>query len=348
MGAVVVALQRFTHDPERFEGVTAKDWVTRWMGRPAWEGMWGPMLRGKFGERADEIAMVWLWSKWMLRRQVKGQEARGEKLGYPRGSWETLLEALRQRIEAGGGRVLIDRPAAELRLAGDGRFEVVPGAPESFRKGLDPREFERAPEQAETYDAAIATVAGDVFARLCDPALRERLGPDYLTRCETIENRGALCLVLELDRRFSPFYWTNVFDPRCPFIGVIEHTNFVPEDRYGGRRFVYVANYLDNDDPLMSMTMDEVLDAYDDGLRLIQPQWSREWIRNAWLFREPHGQPVVTLGYRERLPSLQTPVPGLVLANIQQVYPEDRGTNYAVRIGGDAARTLGSADGGTV
>jgi hypothetical protein len=95
------------------------------------------------------------------------------------------------------------------------------------------------------------------------------------------------------------------------------------------------------------MTMDEVLDVYDYGLRLIQPQWSRDWIRNSWLFREPHGQPVVTLGYRERLPSLQTPVPGLVLANIQQVYPEDRGTNYAVRIGGDAARTLTAADAST-
>jgi protoporphyrinogen oxidase len=347
MGAVVVALQRFSRGPARFERVTAKEWVIRWMGRPAWDGMWGPMLRGKFGERADQIAMVWLWSKWMLRRQVKGQEAKSEKLGYPRGSWETLLAALQQRIEEGGGRVLIDRPAAELRLLDDGRFQVVPGVPESFRNGLDPREYPRAAELAETYDAAVATVAGDVFAKLCDPALRERLGQDYLQRCETIENRGALCLVLEIDRQFSPYYWTNVFDPRCPFIGVIEHTNFAPLDRYGGRRFVYVANYLDNDNPLMSMTMDEVLDVYDYGLRLIQPQWSRDWIRNSWLFREPHGQPVVTLGYRERLPSLQTPVPGLVLANIQQVYPEDRGTNYAVRIGGDAARTLTAADAST-
>jgi hypothetical protein len=83
-----------------------------------------------------------------------------------------------------------------------------------------------------------------------------------------------------------------------------------------------------------------VIDAYGDGLRLIQPAWSRDWIKQSWIFREPHGQPVVTLGYRERLPALQTPVPGLVLANIQQVYPEDRGTNYAVRIGTDAARTL--------
>jgi protoporphyrinogen oxidase len=340
MGAVVVALQRFSNDPARFEGVTAKEWVTRWMGRAVWESFWGPMLRGKFGERADEIAMVWLWSKWMLRRQVQGEEARGEKLGYPRGSWETLLAALARKIESGGGRVLIDRPAAELGLAADGRFRLVPAEPGSFRTGLDPRGFRRDEESAATYDAAVVTVGGDLFAQLCTPELREQLGEDYLRRCETIESRGALCLLLELDRRFSPFYWTNVIDERCGFIGVIEHTNFAPLDWYDGRRFVYVANYLANDDPLMSLTMDELIAAYDDGLRLIQPDWSRDWIRQAWMFREPHGQPVITLGYRERLPALATPVPRLVLANIQQVYPEDRGTNYAVRLGDDAAATL--------
>ena len=340
MGALVVALQRLSRDPARFEQVTAKEWVMRWMGRAVWERFWGPMLRGKFGERADEISMVWLWSKWMLRRQVLGEEARGEKLGYPRGSWETLLEELQRRIESGGGRVLIDRPVAELGLTADERFRIVPGQPGSFRTGLDPAAFPRDEQSAQEYDAVIVTVAGDLFLDLCTPELRERLGDDYARRCATIESRGALCLLLELDRQFSPFYWTNVFDERLPFIGVIEHTNLAPVEWYDGRRFVYVANYLANDDPLMSVTMDELIDAYDSGLRLVQPNWSRDWIRQAWMFREPHGQPVVTLGYRERLPSLATPVSRLVLANIQQVYPEDRGTNYAVRLGDDAAAAL--------
>ena len=340
MGAVVVWLQHFSKNPEPFERVTAREWVTKRMGKAAWDGIWGPMLRGKFAERADEIAMVWLWSKWMLRRQVKGGEARGEKLGYPRGSWETLLAELQRRIEAGGGRVLIDRPAAELSQGTDGRFRVVPGAPDSFRRGLDPHAFDALENEEEAYDGVIVTVAGDLFVQLCDHGLRGALGADYVERCTQIESHGALCLVMELDRQFSPFYWTNVFDERCHFIGVIEHTNFVDPERYDGRRFVYVANYLPNDDPLMSKSMDEVIDAYDEGLRLIQPEWSRDWIVRSWLFREPHGQPVVTLGYADRLPELQTPVPRLVLANIQQVYPEDRGTNYAVRIGTDAARTL--------
>ncbi len=89
--------------------------------------------------------------------------------------------------------------------------------------------------------------------------------------------------------------------------------------------------------------MDEVLDRYEPGLRKINPAFERGWIKNAWMFREPAAQPIVTLGYGERIPPLQTGVPKLILANTTQVYPEDRGTNYAVRIGGDAAATLLSA-----
>ncbi len=74
--------------------------------------------------------------------------------------------------------------------------------------------------------------------------------------------------------------------------------------------------------------------------RRINPAFDPSWILNRWMFREPAAQPVVTVGYHERIPPLQTGVPGLVLANPTQIYPEDRGTNYAVRLGDDAARAV--------
>jgi protoporphyrinogen oxidase len=152
-----------------------------------------------------------------------------------------------------------------------------------------------------------------------------------------VEYHAALCLVLELDRRFTPFYWTNVADRELPFVGVIEQTNFVEPEAYGGRRFVYVANYVAQDDPLLTLTQDELIERYEPGLRQMNEAFSRDWIRRAWLFKEPSAQPIVTVGYRERIPPLDTGVPGLVLANTTQVYPEDRGTNYAVRLGREAA-----------
>jgi protoporphyrinogen oxidase len=339
MGLAVVWLQRRHKDVAPFHDVTARDWVRRAMGPQAWEKVWGPLLHGKFGSRADDIAMAWLWGKLTGRRQIKGREARQELLGYPRGSFETLYVRLRDEIERGGGRVLVDRPAARIARVEEGGFEVAAGAPESFRRGLDPRAFEVAGE-AERYDAVVATVPSDVFEELLEPGLAADLGEEYLDRVRRTEYQTALCLVLELDRRFGRFYWLNVADRELPFIGLIEHTNFVEPERYGGRRFLYVANYLEDGDPLLSLSPGELLEEYTPGLRRVNPGFTAGWVKRKWLFREPAAQPIVPTGYVRRIPPLRTPVPGLVLANTTQIYPEDRGTNYSVRLGDQAVEAL--------
>ena len=341
LGAAVVALQRFAGDPAPFERVTARAWIERWMGRQAWEEVWGPLLRGKFGARADDIAMVWLWSKLRLRRSIRGEDARQERLGYPRESWEALFAALARSIEGAGGRVLTDRPAASVSRPDDGagRLRVTAGAPGSFRHGHDPRAFDRT-EAAEDYDAVLATVPNDVFERLLDPGLAGEVGEAYLARLRSVEYFTALCLLLEVERPLSRFYWTNVADRALPFVGLIEHTNFIEPERYGGRRFLYVANYLPHGHPLLDLDAGALLAAYEPGLRAVNPAFARGWVRRAWRFAEPAAQPIVTVGYAERLPPLRTPARGLLLANTTQVYPEDRGTNYAVRLGGAAARAV--------
>ena len=234
------------------------------MGEQPYEKVWGPLLRGKFGDRADDISMAWLWGKLTMRRKLEGKEARQELLGYPSRSWEPLFHELQSRIEAGGGRVLIDRPAARIAQRPDG-FDVTAGAPGSFRRGHDPQAFE--PAGTETYDAVVATVPNDVFERMLDLPL-----PDaYLERMRSIEYHTALCLLLELDRQFSPYYWTNIADPELPFVGLVEHTNFVEPERYDGRRFLYVANYLAPGDPLLELDPEQLIERYTPGLRKVNP-----------------------------------------------------------------------------
>jgi protoporphyrinogen oxidase len=342
MGAAVLLLQR-RHRVEPFELITARAWIQRYMGREVWENVWGPLLRAKFGERADAIAMAWLWSKLTLRRELKGEDARHELLGYPRSSFETILAALAAAIERAGGRVLIDRPVAHLERDADG-FSIRIGAPESFRRGHDPRDYDVL-DGAVRYDAVIATVPSEVFLQLLDDRLIARMRADYKRRVRASEYHTALCLVLELERSMTRYYWTNVIDPELPFCGLVEHTNFVEPERYDGRRFAYVANYVGPDDELLELAPDELLTAYEPGLRRLNTGFSRDWVRQRWLFKEPHAQPIVTIGYRDRMPALDTGIPGLVLANTTQIYPEDRGTNYSVRLGWDAAATLLSQPG---
>jgi protoporphyrinogen oxidase len=191
----------------------------------------------------------------------------------------------------------------------------------------------------------VATVPSDVFLALLTPRLAERIGGAYLERVGAIEYFTALCLLLELDRQFSPFYWTTIADPGLPFVGLIEQTNFAPPERYGGRRFLYVANYRTAGDPLLDLDADALIERYLRGLRRVNPDFSPDWIKQRWLFREPAAQPIVTVGYGDRMPPLDTGMPGLVLANTTQIYPEDRGTNYSVRLADDAvAALLGDAD----
>lgn len=327
MGFAVVMLQRRGKAVEPFESITIKDWVQRNMGRQAWTAVWGPLLRGKFGDRAELISMSWLWAKLRSRR---GEDAGKEKLVYPRGSFEVIFRRLQERIEQQGGRVLIDRPASRIERDGDSGFLVEAGAPGSFRRGHDPRSFETVGEP-ERYDTVIATVPTDIFEQLLGPGLRAEVGEQWLARAGSIEYFEALCLLVELDRQFHPHYWTNVADEDMRFIGVIEQTNLVGPEHYGGRRFMYVANYLPRGHELLSLSMDELWDAYEPGLRRINPDFTRDWVKRSWRFREPAAQPVVLPNYRERMPPYGTGATGLLMANTTQVYPEDRGTNYAVR-----------------
>ena len=70
---------------------------------------------------------------------------------------------------------------------------------------------------------------------------------------------------------------------------------------------------------------------------MLNRSFQRSWVRRAWVFREPAGQPIVGVGYRDLIPPRLTPVAGLQLVNTTQIYPQDRGINFAVRDGELAA-----------
>ncbi|MEA2347955.1 MAG: hypothetical protein QOG62_1742 [Thermoleophilaceae bacterium] len=343
MGLAVVLLQRRGRDVTPYEGITIRQWVDKNMGHEVYAKIWGPLLRGKFGDRADQISMSWLWAKLMNRRQTSGKEAKEELLVYPKNSFESMFVAMRDRIQERGGRVLIDRPAARIARAGDGGFLVTASAPDAWRTGHDPRNYPTDGEP-ERYDAVIAALPSDIFEQLLDDGLRAEVGPEYIGKMNSIEYFEALCLILELDREFCPYYWTNVVDPELRFIGLIEQTKLIPLERYNGRHFLYVANYLPRGHELMALDMEQLLDVYEPGLKKVTPSFERSWIKKSWLFKDPAAQPVVLPNYRDRMPPLQTPAPGLLMANTTQVYPEDRGTNYAVRIGEEVVAELLSAD----
>ena len=151
---------------------------------------------------------------------------------------------------------------------------------------------------------------------------------------------AAVLIVLVLNKPLSHVYWLNVADRTIPFVGVIEHTNLIGPEHYGGKHIAYLSNYLSTDHPLYSMSHDELLAEYAPHLKKINPDFNPDWIETSYHHRVDGAQPIIGANYSQRIPDHRTPYAGLYLANNTQVYPEDRGTNYNVRMGKEVARMM--------
>jgi len=316
IGVVTAYLQRVKRW-QRFETVTAHDWLRRALGKRAYDRTLGAQLRAKFGRYHDQVAMVWFWGKIWLRTTSRRSPLETEKLGYIMGSFNVLIAAMAEGARAAGATLEVGREPDALRQTATGAWEVT------------------LPDEVVTCDAIVATVPSPVLMRLVPD-----LAADYRARLSGLTYEAAAVALLQLDRPLSSIYWLNIADPELPFTGIIEHTNFISADHYGGKHFVYLSTYLEPDNPFFTMPEAELIDAYLPYLRRINPEFERGWIEQWWVFRERSAQPIVTLNYRDKIPPHRTGLPGLYLANTSQIYPEDRGTNYSVRLGNRIAELV--------
>jgi protoporphyrinogen oxidase len=316
VGLVTAYLQR-VRDWKKYEGVTAHEWLQRALGKRAYDRTFGAQLRAKFGSYYDKVPMVWFWGKIWLRTTSRRSPLEQEKLGYFDGSFQVMVDALVRACEDAG---------VDIRRVG-----LI---------GLEQRDDEtwhaiEAQGDTVTVDSILATVPSGVFQRLAPP-----LPADYAAKLDALEYEAAVVAILELDKPLSDVYWLNVADDDLPFTGIIEHTNFIDPSAYGGRRFVYLSKYMEPDHPYFTMSDEEVIDAYLPHLKKVNPDFDRSWIRNTWVFRERAAQPIIPMHYSTQVPEHRTPLRNLYLANTTQIYPEDRGTNYSVRLGEDVARIM--------
>jgi len=311
MGLFALHLRRQA-DGSGYESVTAAEWVKRYMGTGAYDAVWGPLLRGKFGDAHDELAMVWLWNKIHLRFASRKGVDQKEQLGYLMGSFGVYIDELEKRLRASDLAQVHTGQAVQEIVVEDGRA-----------RGLLLDGGERA-----DFDAVIACMPALAFEKLAP-----KLPDEYRQKLTGVRWQGAICYVMALKRSLSPIYWLNISDDEIPFLAVIEHTNFIEPERYGGHHIVYLSNYLHQDHPYFRMDIDEIEGEYLPHLKKINPEFSPDWIAERWLFKGPHAQPVVTKGYRERIPEHRTPVPGLYLATMSQIFPQDRGQNYSIELG---------------
>ncbi len=303
------------------EDQTADYWLRERLGGKAYEKVWAPLLKGKFGEYYDKIGMPWFWSK-IQTRFASRQGIRGrEMLGYPNGSFDTIFDKLKSEIESRDGEIHISTPVEQI--------EVLDGV----SKALIARGPDGEPIREE-FDTILSTVPSFSFPDLVD------LPDDYKKRLTDVHYLAAVVVVLELDRPLTDFYWMNIADPDVPFLGLIEHTNMLPKEWYSGKNILYLTNYLDRKDPVYNMSQDELLDLYLPHLSKFNPEFDRSWIKKVHYNALSAAQPIIGTNYLKSIASHRTPVKKLYLANTTQIYPEDRGTNYSFKMGRELASTI--------
>ena len=335
LGLVGLYLRRRA-DYQRYEDVTARDWIRRYAGERIYNTVWGPLLNGKFGNEAANVGMVWFWGKIFVRFASRAGLRQREKLGYIHGGFSTMTDALAERIRAHGGTLHVGQPVQSI-LVEDGRVVglEVKRVRGRLREEQDKASSNSGPTERHLFDAVVCTAPSYELARMAP-----EITGDYAERLNALRYQAAVVMVFVLRRSLSPIYWLNMSDLEMPFVAAIEHTNFIPPEEYGGRHILYLSNYVAQDDPLVRMRPDEVLARFVPALQRINPEFDPSWVERRYLFKDEAAQPIVTPGYGRRILEHRTPITGLYLANTSQIYPEDRGSNYSIRLGQTAARLV--------
>ncbi len=287
----------------KLEKHTADAWLTRWLGKRAYEAVWRPMLIGKFGEEYyRDINLAWLWARIKSRTM---------KLGTFEGGFQAFLDLLAERVQAQGATLALDAPVTQVTPNPDGTLTLA------------------TPSGPVVVDHCIATTAPRLLARIA-PQL-----PDaYKAQLTGLKSLGAVVMVLTLTQRLTEHYWFNLpKEAGFPFLALVEHTNFLPREHYGGDHILYCGDYLPPDHEHFQLSPEALLERFLPALARFNPAFDRSWVKQTWVWRAEYAQPVPLLNHSRNIPAIQTPMAGLWLASMSQVYPWDRGTNYAVELG---------------
>jgi protoporphyrinogen oxidase len=313
--AAATGVQLFRPDRARLDRTPVSVDGPRWFGRRGYDTLWRPLLEAKFGEHADAIAMAWLVAR--IRQRGGARKATGDRLGYLRGGLGTLAQAYAARLVADGVDLRTSTRVRALRPTAEG-WEVDVEGPDGPARLAAP--------------VVIACVSGLILERVV------ALPPGYASAMRAIPYRGIVCVLLELSRPLSPYYWVNVTDRLgLGCVGIIEHTNFIPPERYGGRTLVYLAHYVDRDGPTWSATPEQLVEAVIPAMHALNPAFERDWIVDTHVNRDPFAQPVPKVGGPMPTLAIDTGLPGLYHASLAHVYPDDRGVSKALALGGRAA-----------
>ncbi len=308
--ATVLAFLRFNPFWKPLEKINAVKFLNLFMGKKAFSLLWEPQLRNKMGKYADSVSLVWFWSR--IKKRTKN-------LAYPERGYLSFATALVEEIKKLGGKINYETEVLSVK-----QLENI----------VELTTKKQASTLKNKYDKVIVTLPSYQFLKICP-----QLPASYTQSIHKLQGLGATNLVMRLNKSFmlDGTYWLSICEPNAPVMVVVEHTNLISEKNYNNEHIVYLGNYPDPTSENFLRDKHEALKAYDPLLKRINPDYRKNLI-DLELFKAPFAQPIIPSNYSRFMPKIETPLKNVYLANIEQVYPWDRGTNYAVELGYKVAK----------
>lgn len=298
------------------ERVSAVAWLTEHSGRNTVEKLWLPLLRAKLGPYAERASAAFIWAIIVRMYAARRTGAKRELFGYVTGGYDRILRRFENVLAVRGIPIETSCRIRDVRRSGDGTIVAGDG-------------FERA------FDEAVVTLPAPLAARVCS-----QLSDRERALCEGVEYQGIVCASFLCESPISPYYITNITDGWVPFTAVIEMTAFVDRRAFGGCSLVYLPKYAPASDPVFAASDEDIRNAFLGALERMHPHFSRSQVQAFRISRVPHVMPVPTVGYSDRLPPMDTSVPGLTLANSAHIVNGTLNVNETVTLANRVAANL--------
>ena len=310
---------KLINDYKKLEKVTAEKWLKDRIGDKVYSQVWEPLLISKFGEEKDQISMAWLWGKIKLRSTSSTPE--GEQLGYIKGSYQKLTDKLYEYLLNKNVNIKLETSVKEITKEND-KYIV--------------KYTRNEKEEKEEFDVIVSTIDYKGFEKLFDKYMNE----EEKQKIQKVNYTSARTMMIVTNKSFSPFYWLNIGDNDIPFGGIIEHTNFIDKSNYDNNHILYISNYMTEDNKLYNVSKEELLKEYMKSLTKINKKFTMKNIKDYYVFDEKYAQPIIECNYSEYIMNDKLEKEKIYLCTMPQIYPEDRGMNYAIKSGVNLANKI--------
>lgn len=310
---------KLINDYKKLEKVTAEKWLKDRIGDKVYSQVWEPLLISKFGEKKDQISMAWLWGKIKLRSTSSTPE--GEQLGYIKGSYQKLTDNFYKYLLNKNVDIKLETSVKEVIKDND-KYIV--------------KYTRNEKEEKEEFDVIVSTIDYKDFEKLFDKYMNE----EEKQKIQKVNYTSARTMMIVANKSFSPFYWLNIGDNDIPFGGIIEHTNFIDKSNYDNNHILYISNYMTEDNKLYNVSKEELLKEYMKSLTKINKEFTMENVKEYHVYDEKYAQPIIECNYSNYIMEDKLKNENIYLCTMPQIYPEDRGMNYAIRLGNKIANEV--------